>query len=209
MNEETNQPQEEPAGKALFWHRAKFLALIAVFLSPFIGGWMALYVFELKPSAGNYGTLVSPVKPLQLPSLTTRDGEVFESGFGRKWSLILFSGERCDNPCRSNLFYMRQLRTLLGRNTQRLQNLLISATPLDGETIAHLEEYPKLKVIEAERSSPLYEWFSLPELPEVGATPILYLVDPAQNLMMYFPADVDHDRMLDDIKKLLKLSQIG
>ena len=42
----------------LLWHRIKFLGLIAIFLSPFVGGWMALYVFDLRPTAGNYGELV-------------------------------------------------------------------------------------------------------------------------------------------------------
>jgi hypothetical protein len=39
----------------LLRHRIKFIALIAVFLSPFIAGWMALYVFDLKPTSGNAG----------------------------------------------------------------------------------------------------------------------------------------------------------
>ena len=209
MNEESDKPSAEQTEKSLFWHRVKFLTLIAVFLSPFIGGWMALYVFELKPTAGNYGTLVSPVRQLQLPRLETRDGEVFESGFGRKWTLVLFAGDDCGEQCRSNLFYMRQLRTLLGRNTHRLQNVLVSDGPVNAELQDYLADFPKIRIIEATRSSPLYSQFDLPELPGVGTFPILYLVDPAQNLMMYFPAAVDQDLMLDDVKKLLKLSQIG
>ena len=209
MNEESEKPSSEPTEKSLFWHRVKFLTLIAVFLSPFIGGWMALYVFELKPTAGNYGTLVSPVRQLQLPRLETRDGEVFEAGFGRKWTLVLFAGNDCSEQCRTNLFYMRQLRTLLGRNTHRLQNVLVSDGPLSSELQEYLADFPKIRVIEATHSSPLYSQFTLPDLPDVGTFPMLYLVDPAQNLMMYFPAAVDQDLMLDDVKKLLKLSQIG
>ena len=37
----------------------------------------------------------------------------------------------------------------------------------------------------------------------------MYLVDPDQNLMMHYPAENDQYRVLEDIKKLLKLSQIG
>ena len=43
----------------------------------------------------------------------------------------------------------------------------------------------------------------------MGKEPRLYLVDPAQNLMMHYPAENDPDLILDDIKKLMKLSQIG
>ena len=104
----------------LLKHRIKFLALIAVFLSPFIAGWMALYVFDIKPTSGNYGSLVSPVKKLTWPPLETIDGQLYEAGFGRKWTLPLFAGDDCAELCRSNLFYMRQLRTLLGRDTLQI-----------------------------------------------------------------------------------------
>jgi hypothetical protein len=197
------------SSKQLLWHRIKFLALIGVFLSPFIGGWMALYVFDVKPTSGNYGTLVTPVQKLVLPVLETRDGEVFEGGFGRKWTLLLFAGEACGEQCRSNLFYMRQLRTLLGRDTLRLQNLLVSAGPLDEEMTVYLREFPNLKVVENNRDPALYGQFQLSGLDEVGSTPMLYLVDPDQNLMMYYPAVIDEYRVLEDIKKLLKVSQIG
>jgi hypothetical protein len=207
MNEEQKQPRE--AGKSLLWHRIKFLALIGIFLSPFIGGWMALYVFDIRPSSGNYGTLVAPVKKLDWPPLETVDGELLPNGFGRRWTLLLFSDDGCAELCRSNLFYMRQLRTLLGRDTLRLQNVLISARPLSAKTAIYLQEFPNLKVVQDYREPALYKQFHLEGLGEVGSEPRLYLVDPDQNLMMYYPAENDPDLMLDDIKKLMKLSQIG
>jgi len=199
--------QEQPEN--LLWHRIKFLSLIVVFLSPFIGGWLALYVFDVKPSSGNYGSLVQPVRNLDWPVLETRDGEQLEGGFGRKWTLLLFSGDSCDELCRSNLFYMRQLRTLLGRDTLRLQNVLISAQTLSEEMKIYLEGFPNLKVIEGNRDPGLYGQFELEGLGRVGSSPRMYLVDPAQNLMMHYPAENDQNRVLEDIKKLMKISQIG
>ena len=193
----------------LFWYRFKLLGLIGIFLSPFIAGWLALYVFDLRPSPGNYGTLVTPVRKLEWPALETRDGEQLVGGFGRKWTLVMFSGDACNEQCRSNLFYMRQLRTLLGRDTQRLHNVLISARPLDAEVSRLLGDYPRLKVIENNRDAALYELFELEGLDPVGDTPRLYLVDPDQNLMMYYPSEIEQDRVLEDIKKLMKVSQIG
>lgn len=207
MNEERTQPSEK--GKSLFWHRVKFLGLIGIFLSPFIAGWMALYVFDIRPPSGNYGTLVTPVKKLSWPPLETIDGELVADGFGRKWTLLLFTDDGCAELCRSNLFYMRQLRTLLGRDTMRLQNVLISSDPLSAETLVYLQEFPNLKTIQDYRESALYQQFEIEGLGEVGGEPRLYLVDPDQNLMMYYPAENDPDLILDDIKKLMKLSQIG
>ena len=193
----------------LLKHRIKFLALIAVFLSPFILGWMALYVFDIKPTSGNYGSLVSPVKKLTWPPLETIDGQLYEAGFGRKWTLLLFAGDDCAELCRSNLFYMRQLRTLLGRDTLRLQNVLITAQPLSEEVKIYLSEFPNMKVVQDYRDAALYRQFYLEGFGEVGARPKMYLVDPDQNLMMHYPAENDQSGVLDDIKKLLKLSQIG
>jgi len=193
----------------LLRHRIKFIALIAVFLSPFIAGWMALYVFDLKPTSGNYGSLVTPAKKLTWPPLETIDGATHQTGFGRKWTLLLFAGDACAELCRSNLFYMRQLRTLLGRDTLRLQNVLVTAQPLSEQTRIYLREFPNLKVVPDYRDDALYRQFYLQGFGEVGATPKMYLVDPDQNLMMHYPAENDQDRVLEDIKKLLKLSQIG
>ena len=193
---------------SLLWHRIKFIALVLVFASPFIGGWMALYVFELRPESINYGSLVQPVKKLQWPELESVSGERFENGFGRKWVFLLFARESCSEQCLANLFYMRQIKTLLGRDTPRLQNVLVITGAVDADLSAFLIDYPDLIVIQ-NNSESLVSQFRASGVEQVGTTSRLYLVDPDNNYMMYYPAEIDHYRVLDDIKKLMKLSQIG
>lgn len=193
---------------SLLWHRFKFIALVLIFASPFIGGWMALYVFELKPESVNYGTLVQPVKKLQWPVLQSVAGKRFENGFGRKWTFLLFASESCTDQCQSNLFYMRQIRILLGRNTPRLQNVLVTTNPTNLELSPFLVDYPELIVIE-NSGELLSSQFQASGVEAIGSTPRLYLVDPENNYMMHYPAQFDHYRVLEDIKKLMKLSQIG
>lgn len=199
----------EKNAKKLFWYRVKLTALILVFISPFIGGWLALYVFEWRPPSGNYGELVVPVRKLEWPAMETLDGERLTRGFGRKWTFLLFAGDSCAAPCRNNIYYMRQIRTLLGRDSGRLQNVLVMARPVDDDLREFLREYPRFKVIENFRDPATYRQFQLDGLEPVGSTARLYLVDPDQNLMMHFPAENDQYKVLDDLKKLLKLSQIG
>jgi cytochrome oxidase Cu insertion factor (SCO1/SenC/PrrC family) len=200
---------KEQESKSLFWYRVKFLTVIAVFLSPFVGGWLALYVFEVRPESGNYGELIQPVKKLSWPILQTTDGKRLESGFDGKWSFLLFIRGNCGESCKSNLFYMRQIRILLGRNTDRLQNVLVSAKPLSADLQEFLREYPDLIVIDNYVDDNLYRQFQIPEQGAVGSTAKIYVVDPDNNLMMHYPADNDQNRVLDDIRKLMKLSQIG
>lgn len=193
---------------SLLWHRVKFIALVLVFASPFIAGWMALYVFELKPESINYGSLVRPVKKIQWPVLESIVGERFENGFGRKWTLLLFTRGPCPDQCQSNLFYIRQIKALLGRDTPRLQNVLVIAGAVDAKLNTFLLDYPNLIVIQ-NNSESLVSQFQVSDVEPVGSTPGLYLVDPDNNYMMYYPAEIDHYRVLEDIKKLMKLSQIG
>ena len=203
MNETENEP------RSLFWYRVKLLTLITVFASPFIGGWLAFYVFELRPESGNYGQLVQPVRKIDWPSMNDVNGRLHEDGFDRKWTFVLFATDGCAERCYENLYYMRQIRTLLGRNTERLQNLFISGGPIDDETRAFLRDYPKLVVIENFRDAGLLQQFALEGEAPVGTSEKLYLVDPDRNFMMHYPADKDQDRVLEDLRKLMKLSQIG
>jgi hypothetical protein len=199
----------EENSKQLFWYRVKFITLVAVFLSPFIGGWLALYVFEIRPESNNYGELVQPVKKLNWPVLQAANGDQFDQGFGRKWTFIVFAGNTCEAQCQSNLFYMRQIRILLGRDSPRLQNVLILRQAIDDELKAFLVEYPSLVVIENYRGESLYSQFKLEGVEKPGSTAKMYLVDPAQNLMMHYAAESEQNRILEDLRKLMKLSQIG
>lgn len=190
----------------LFWRRGKFTTLPVILLSLFITGWLGLYVFELRPFSSNYGSLLAPPKALNWPALETLEGERFENGFGRKWTLLLFAGEACTERCRSNLFHMRQLRISLGLDTLRLQNVLVTASPLDETTRVYLQEFPNLKIIENNRGAALYDQFAVESETEVGREPRLYLVDPAQNFMKHYPVVIDRDKLLHDIKYLMKSS---
>ena len=199
----------EEADNKLFWYRVKFIALVLVFISPFVGGWLALYVFEWRPPSGNYGELVQPVRKLDWPVMQTIDGQTLQAGFGRKWVFLLFADDGCTEQCRQNLYYMRQIKTLLGRDSDRLQNVMVSRRPLGDDLREYLRDYPRIMVIENNRDPKLYRQFQLDGLDPVGASARMYLVDPDQNFMMHFPPQSDEYKVLDDLKKLMKLSQIG
>lgn len=193
-----------------FWYRIKLLGLISVFLAPFVAGWVALYVLEIRPPSINYGTLIQPVKKVKLAGMQDLRGNRYEDGFGERWVFIVFVRDECLAACQSNLFYLRQIKALLGRNAGRLQNVLISTSAISRNVKTFLQSYPDLVVIENFSGDALLTQFALDgESDSVGLTPKLYLIDPDQNYMMYYPADPDEHRMLEDIRKLMKLSKIG
>lgn len=197
----------EQAEKTHFIYRLKFLALVAVFLLPFIAGWLALYVFDYRPGSKNYGDLVQPVRSLSFPMLTDQDNKQLGDNFWNKWTYVLLDNGVCLELCKENLYYLRQMRVALGRDMDRVQNLLIVGQSIDQDLTSFLTEYPKLTVVsQANRS--LFEKFKLPGI-QPGESPMIYLIDPAGHLMITYPA-VNHPKsILSDIRRLLKLSQIG
>jgi len=197
----------EIEGRKLRWHRVKLLALMGVFLLPFIAGWLAFYVFDYRPQSKNYGELIAPPRPLDAPQLRTIDGEVLDRGFWARWTFVVIDRNGCAQLCRDNLHYLRQLRIALGRDQSRVQNLALFTTPVDDDLLDYLKDFSNLKVV-ASNVSKLLPQFALPGV-ETGREPMLYLVDPKGNLMMTYPAEHDPSLVLDDLRRLLKVSQIG
>lgn len=193
--------------KDLLKHRIKLLALIGVFILPFVASWLAFYVFDYRPGNKNYGSLVQPPIPLAIPELVDRENKTLGPDFWNKWTFVVLDKNGCSELCRNNLHYLRQMRTALGRDMDRVQNVLITSQPLSITLTDFLQEYPKLKVINSTNEE-VYRLFSLPEI-DPGGVPILYLVDPLQNLMMTYPAVNDPSSILSDMRRLLKVSQIG
>jgi hypothetical protein len=95
----------------------------------------------------------------------------------------------------------RQVLTGLGKNTNRVTRFILAEQPVTAELREHLEaEHKDLKVIEG----------NLGPLTAVSAAfPLLFLVDPNGNVMMYFTLEKAGKPMLGDLKHLLKLSNIG
>jgi cytochrome oxidase Cu insertion factor (SCO1/SenC/PrrC family) len=197
----------EKEGKDLLIHRAKLLAIIGILLLPFIAGWLAFYVFEYRPDSQHYGELVQPAKPLQFPELENIRGKILEGEFWQKWTYVLLDNDGCKSLCRDNLYYLRQMRTALGRDMDRVQNLFITRQPLSEELSVFLRDYPKMNAV-SDAGEDIFELFDLPGY-KPGEVPMLYLIDPAGNLMMTYPAVNDASSILSDIRRLLKLSQIG
>lgn len=197
----------EQENKKMLKHRIKFLALILVFLSPFVAGWLAFYVFEVRPGTNHYGTLVEPARPLSFLEINTADGQPLADDFWKKWTFVLIDNYDCQQLCRENLYYLRQMRIALGRDTDRVQNVIILANSVSSGLSSYLQDYPDLTVVH-EASSPLIDMFKLTGI-AAGEKPGLYLIDPAGNLMMTYPAENKPKSILSDIRRLLKVSQIG
>jgi hypothetical protein len=186
--------------------RWKLLLVLAVCAFPLLGSYFTYYV--LKPTARhNYGALLDPrAHPIPALDATTLDGKPAAlEAYKGKWIMLLAMPSDCRQACRQQLFAMRQLRLMQGKDMARLERvwLVTDAQPLDTIVLREFDGTDMLRV----SAAAVRRW--LPA--EAGGEPAghLYLIDPLGNLMMRFPKDADPSRVKKDIAKLLKASAIG
>lgn len=188
--------------------RLQLVLLALLFAAPILFATVFFYVPTLQPAERtNYGALVRPAQPLPaFQWLDANGAPVEKSRLQGRWTLVYPVGEGCDAVCESDLHDYRQARMLLNDKRTRVQRALLSAQPLAlPEMQSRLgEAHPDLlwlaPVAPGDAAHALFTGY------DPGS---VLLVDPLGNLMMAFPPKADLRKVLKDIKRLLRVSQIG
>ena len=182
-------------------NRLKLLLIVAIFVVPVVVATLAARYWRPEKLA-NYGELVAPTE-FKPRGLRTAAGAPFDLAELRgKWLLVLPLSGDCDQACEENLYLMRQVRLMTGREQGRVERLVIAVRPLP-EALA--KQHPGLRqALAGERGGEL----GAPMATEGGAGRV-YLVDPLGRLVLRYPAAPDGRRMHKDLERLLKYSQIG
>lgn len=140
-------------------------------------------------STTNNGSFVEP--PLTVADLGLVDGQGRPITEGKTWWLWVVAPQGCEAVCKTALHQLRQLHVLLNKDADRVQRALVT---LDSRAPAVMEEYPRLQHLSG----------SAPALDQG-----IYVIDPIGNLVFFYPLADAGKAVLDDLKRLLKLSQIG
>lgn len=181
--------------------RAKLLALAALFAAPIVASVIAYNVIEPK-GTGNYGELLLPPARVTAHRLQAHGGGEFAfAPLEGKWVMVASDSGDCAAACRDKLAAMRQVRLALGRNAGRVERVYV-VDDLRRPDPAVIDEFEGTRVA----LTPV--GLALP--PGAGNDRAhVYLVDPRGNVMLRWPAGADRKRMLGDLQRLLKASQIG
>ncbi|WLH30190.1 hypothetical protein [Pseudomonas canadensis] len=148
-----------------------------------------------------------------VPESRSYHGEMIGNGQSRadigvqtdeqRWQLLVTAPTACAADCQQLVYLARQLQISLGRDASRASHALASAQPLSAEYETKLNvEYPQLQ-----RYS-----LDLPTFSKGAAAPgdaQLWIVDPHGNLVLRYDAKVKGKDLLNDLRHLLKLSNIG
>lgn len=169
--------------------RSQLILVFAVAAASLAGAYL---LFVGVRGAGPWGTtnngeFVDPPMSAEQLQVVGADGGPFQTG-GRWW-LWITAPDGCAARCETALVATAQLRVLLHKDADRVKRGLLLEMP--GRLPQGALEVPVLAG----------------ELVLLRAG--VYIVDPLGNLVLWYSFDDVGKRLLDDLKRLLKVSQIG
>ena len=181
--------------------RAKMLLVVAIFALPVAASYLAWHFVEPR-ATGNYGELLLPPATITAHPFERAAGGPFRFDSLRgRWTIVVSDSGTCPQACVDKLTAVRQARLALGRDAGRVARVFV-ADDLAAPDAAALAPYAGTEIVRTPAG------LTLPP----GATndrAHIYLVDPLGNVMLRWPARPEGKRMLQDMKRLLKASQVG
>lgn len=189
-----------------FWNRVQMIMILVVFIAPIAGA----FLYQPK-SFMNYGDLHVPARPVKNLVMQGKDGVVEMDSLRRQWVFLVTAQGDCAQACEDNILKMRQLRFMQNNDMTRIRTVFLHtqlANAIADDLAAKYSPIESYAVAE----QAFADWVRVLELdgaPEAAQRDRLYIIDPAGNLMMSYPASADPNLIKKDIKRLLKTSQIG
>ncbi|MCX2899083.1 hypothetical protein [Pseudomonas mandelii] len=121
----------------------------------------------------------------------------------QRWQMLVTAPKDCSVDCQQLVYLARQVQIGLSRDASRATHALAAAQPLNSEYEAKLaREYPQLQRYPMDLTT-----FS--KTTGDQAVPQLWIIDPHGNLVLRYDPTVKGKDLLNDLRHLLKLSNIG
>ncbi len=196
--------------------RLQLVLLAILFFLPLLASYAVYFWFpDLRPTGTtNYGQLLHPAQPVPALQLVDSEGQATdETAFRGRWTyLVRVPTSGCESECQRALIMTRQVRLSLNEKRPRVQRILLARDAASAKQLSDelSGEHPDLHVLADEGPGALGKF-----LDQQPAS--VHLLDPLGNWLMTYPTllpgeggtQEDFKGMRKDIKKLLKISQIG
>ena len=180
--------------------------VVFAFVAPAVVAYLMYFFGDIR-SFTNHGEILNPV--VDISALKLRDEEnqlIPRDTLTYKWRIISIVGGDCDEPCNKRIHDMRQIHKSLAKDQHRVIRMIVHLDAPSTELNALIaREYPNALNMygdEKDISSALGDSARIHQ----NET---YIMDPIGNVMMRFTQDQPNQLLLKDLKKLLKVSQIG
>ncbi len=188
-----------------------FLIALIIFGTPFLVISLSTfwYYAGLGPKATvNYGTMIDPPVDLGSLELELNYQPLNIDSMERKWMIIHFLDDRCNEDCLEAFYFSRQINTAIGREKDRVKRFYVASFKTQEKVKKLFQNETNLTAISAKNLKLLRK-----KMTEAGVNPFIQpgflLADPLGNIILSYQGDIDPKKILSDIKKLLRASKIG
>ncbi len=187
----------------------KLLLIISSFILPLITAHFMYYNGDIQGGSTNKGNLIK--NPHNISELRLYNPELHNSDTWRdhNWHILYVMPNICDQQCLDILFKLQQVHIALGKNQDRVQRVNIHNNELINNISSWHTLYDKYPHMTLATSAKF-------DLCQEGDVSIIdqnhiYLADPNGNIILsYNQKNSKFDtHLLNDTRKLLKLSKIG
>jgi cytochrome oxidase Cu insertion factor (SCO1/SenC/PrrC family) len=191
------------------------IILVFVFIAPFLFAYIVHKFKIFQPGESkNFGEIVSPAQPLPDFSIKKITDEPFGlDDIRHKWVYIYFVKDYCDEGCQLNLVKMRNARLGQGADADRVRYYLVFTGEPSKQVVSDqfVKQHPRITVLYGGGSEmqAFTRVFQGKQGKPVDETRRVYMVDPIGNFMMFYEDGFEAIGIMEDLKHLLKWSQIG
>jgi len=181
------------------------LTLFIIFIGPLIAAWWFYSDTNTwKAKKLNHGKLIQPVISVKKVHLYQNNGKVLSfHDYARKWLLIMVQpSQECNNDCKTIVHNLRQVHLALGKKSNRVRRLMISYQQKKSLPVKKFIEanYQNMEFFMIDKS----QWINSLKNKKINLSqPLVFIIDPLGNLIMYYPADFTMDGLYKDLKRLL------
>ena len=189
-----------------------FYIALTIFMTPILVITLstAWYYLGFGPKAKvNYGDLLEPSLYLGELDLELDYQYLDIDSMERKWMLITFIKDKCDEACLETIYIARQVNILLAREQGRFKRYVAStASGLNLVQPGLVSNYEDLNFITIKDLDLLENKFRESQV-DLFESPNIFVADPLGNVILYYSGNIDGKKLLADLKKLLSASKIG
>lgn len=196
--------------------RRTLIGLALLFFAPLGLAFFLYYGVGWRPGSHvNHGQLIDPPRPLpavRLPHVAldgSADTQTAPDFLTRKWTLLYWGPGTCAERCKAELYDTRQVRYALNRDMDRVQRVFVAQGPCCDLDFLRRQHPDLITVRATSDAAPVLALLRLSPADDPATGGRVYLIDPLGNLMMVYAAGARPKGMLEDLKRLLGLSQVG
>lgn len=181
--------------------RIQISIIALIFFGPLLVATWMYSTGSFRPATRtNHGHILDPIVNLHesLPD------SALPSGAGGPWRLLYVNSGVCAEACRAELTRQRQIRLMLGSEMDRVTRVFLHGDSTPDKVFLNEQQAGLITISDKGLTELLQN-----RRPDGVSAGGIYLIDPLDNLIMYFSPDIDPGDMTDDLKHLLDLSRIG